>query len=164
MYGYSPTAATVVNLLMLAASLVVFNWVHRRVVFCRTMALDPIMSAIFRDRATPTEAKLVVFPAAAFGPFPTRARLILEPHDNGWRLTMPRWFRPNATMEIPFEGCDPLMHSGIVANTLDLNAEGTKPLSFSKRYSDLPALAKQLRCNAKEDEATQPGVGSPGFA
>lgn len=162
LYAYSPMAATAVNLLMLAASLVVFNWVHRRVVFCRTMALDPLMSAIFRDRATPTEPQLVVFPTAAFGPFPTRAKLILEPQETGWRLTMPRWFRPNPAMEIPFEGCDPLMHSGIVANTLDFNAEGTKPLSFSKRYSDLPAVARQLRCNAKEAERT--GVGSPGFA
>jgi len=162
LYAYSPIAAMVVNLLMLAACLLVFNWVHRRVVFCRTMALDPILSAIFRARATPTEPKLVVFPQAAFGPFPTRAKLLLEPHDTGWRLTMRRWFRPSATLDIAFEGCDPLMHTGIVANTLDLNADGTKPLSFSKRYRDLPALAKQLRCSTQEAAAQAASGASPG--
>ena len=164
LYAYSPIAAMVVNLLMLGACLLVFNWVHRRVVFCRTMALDPILSAIFRARATPTEPKLVVFPQGAFGPFPTRAKLILEPHDTGWRLTMRRWFRPAATLDIAFDGCDPMMHTGIVANTLDLNADGTKPLSFSKRYSNLPALAKQLRCGTQEDAAQAAGGASPGFA
>ncbi len=164
LYAYSPVAAMVVNLLILGASLLVFNWVHRRVVFCRTMALDPILSAFFRNRATPTEPKLVVFPQAAFGPFPTRARLLLEPHDTGWRLTMRRWFRPSATLDIAFEGCDPMMHTGIVANTLDLNAKGTKPLSFSKRYSDLPALARQLRCSTQEDAARTEGGASPEFA
>ena len=153
LYGYSPTIATAVNLVLLAACLFVFRWIHRRVVFCRTMALDPILSRFFPKRAIPTAPKLTVFPTAAFGPFPARAKCELEPKDDGWLLTSKRWFRPALTMQLPFDKCEPVMLSGIVANTLELNGEGTRPCSFSKRYSDLTALAGQLRCATKEREA-----------
>lgn len=152
LYGYSPPIATTVNLVILAACLLVFRWIHRRVVFCRTMAIDPILSRIFPSRATPKEGRLTVFPTGAFGPFAARAKCELEPKDTGWLITQRRWFRPALTMELPFDRCDPVMLSGIVANTLQFNAEGTKPCSFSKRYSDLTELAKQLRCTTKEQE------------
>jgi hypothetical protein len=154
LYGYSPTIATAVNLVVLVACLFVFRWIHRRVVFCRTMALDPILSRLFPKRSVPKEPKLTVFPTAAFGPFPVRAKCQLEPKDTGWLITQKRWFRPALTMELPFDKCDPVMLSGLVANTLQLNADGTKPCSFSKRYGDLTELAKQLRCTTKENEAS----------
>lgn len=153
LYAYSPTGAAAINLVMFAACLFVFRWIHRRVVFCRTMALDPILSALMPTRAQPSDGKLVVFPTGSFGPFAARSRLVLEPQDDGWRLSQRRWFGPPLTMDLSFDACDPIMHSGVVANTLVFNAEGTKPVSFSKRYADLTAVAVQLRCTAKETEA-----------
>ncbi|MFK7821395.1 MAG: hypothetical protein AB8G99_21955 [Planctomycetaceae bacterium] len=153
LYGYSPTIATAVNLLILVACLFVFRWIHRRVVFCRTMALDPILSRFFPKRSVPQDARLTVFPTGGFGPFPARAKCLIEPRDDGWLISQKRWFRPALTLQLPFDQCDPVMLSGLVANTLQLNAEGTKPCSFSKRYGDLTELAKQLRCTTKENEA-----------
>ena len=157
LYGYSPTIATAVNLVILAASLFVFRWIQRRVTFCRTIALDPLLSTIMPSRAKPKEPKLTVFPTAAFGPFPARAKCELAPGESGWTLISKRWFRPALKMDLPFDKCDPVMVSGIVANTLDFNAEGTKPCSFSKRYADLTELATQLRCTTKEREANATG-------
>lgn len=164
LYGYSPTIATAVNLILLVACLLIFRWIHRRVVFCRTMALDPILSRLFPKRGVPSKAELTVFPVAAFGPFPARAKCSLEPHEDGWLLTNKRWFRPALTMHLAFDKCEPVMLAGILANTLQFNAEGTRPCSFSKRYTDLPALAGQLRCATKEREADAGGGLKAEFA
>ncbi len=161
LYAYSPSAATALNLAIVAACLVVFRWVYRRVVFCRTMALDPILSCLWPRRANPRHAQLVVFPTASFGPFPARAKLILRPVDQGWELRRHRWFRSPERMLLAFEECNPTLRSGIVANVVEFHASNVKPCSFSKRYRDLEAVAEQLRV-APPDSHSAEATGSPG--
>jgi hypothetical protein len=145
-YAWSPTAATLINLVMFAACLLVFTWVKRREVFFRTILLDPILSFVFGGRGEPNSNRLIVFPKRAFGPFTTRAKCHLEPNEQGWLLTQKRLFRPAITYQIDRSTCQVSLEPGFITNAILLNGDPTSNLSFSQRYKDhLPELADMLK-------------------
>ncbi|MCA9138555.1 MAG: hypothetical protein KDB00_17410 [Planctomycetales bacterium] len=77
LYAFSPTLATAINLAMLIAALIVFRWVHRRLVFYRSMLVDLFLSRVWKAYGTPTEAGLIAFVKEGQSPFHAKSR---------WRL------------------------------------------------------------------------------
>jgi len=158
-YAWSPTAATVINLMMFAVCVAVFGWVKRREVFFRTIMLDPILSHVFKGSGQPNDARLIVFPKRAFGPFKTRAKCRMEPNEQGWLLTQKRLLRPAVTHQIDRTKCQPSLEPGFLTNAILLNGEPTANLSFSQRYKDhLPTLAELLKVNIAEPRVQPTGA------
>ncbi|MEM6978085.1 MAG: hypothetical protein AAF539_00375 [Planctomycetota bacterium] len=85
-YATSPTAATVLNLVILLAALIVFRWIGRRVKFHRTMLLDPVLAKCFPRYALPSNHGLIAFSRDAVGSVPSRSLLKLIRSDSGLRL------------------------------------------------------------------------------
>lgn len=141
-YAYSPMWATMINLLLFAACLVAFRWVHRRTVYLRTLLLDPIWSMVSNRYATPGD-HLIVFPQHALGPFKAKSKLVIKPSSTGWSLTRHRFLLPVQRMEIPGGPGAATMKKGLISNRIEFK-DGVR-LLFSRRHaSHLPALAGQL--------------------
>ena len=58
-YAYSPTVATIINLVVLLFAAIVFRWIYRRVHFYRTMVLDPLLSKLWRTHGRPPGRELM---------------------------------------------------------------------------------------------------------
>ncbi len=133
-YAFSPALATIINLIILAVSLVVFRWMSRRVRFYRTMVVDPVLSKIWSSYGQPKEDALVVFPKQAIGPFAAKSRLKLTKSDGGWTLSEANWWMPNKTHEIT-PASQPEVTRGWVMHAVNVNdSEGQHLLRFSRRY------------------------------
>jgi len=85
-YAFSPTLATVINLVILFVALILFRWVGRRVRFYRMMLLDPVLARLWSGYGQPSESGLMVFPKETCGPFPAKSCLRLVAEEEGWRL------------------------------------------------------------------------------
>ncbi|MEZ6059721.1 MAG: hypothetical protein R3C19_05105 [Planctomycetaceae bacterium] len=152
-YGFSPTIATVINLAMLAACLVVFRWIYRREVFFRTMLLDAVWALISPPK-TQLRPEVVVFPVATVGTVPARSRCILSRSEAGWLLTQCRLLRDDAVTKIPFDGCRAELVTGYFTNSIRLSGSHTAELTFSRWYNgQLPALVEALDVLARESDA-----------
>ena len=163
-YAWSPTVATIINLVMFAVCFLAFGWVKRREVFFRSIIVDPIIGMLFPKRAIPDKPELVVFPKKAFGPFKTRARCVLEPTDSGWKLTQKRLLRVPIVLEVNRASCRAALQPGFLTNAILMDGEPNANLSFSQRYKNhLPALAEKLGVAMRE---TRQATGSArvGFA
>ncbi|MCC9658568.1 hypothetical protein [Rhodopirellula halodulae] len=86
-YAFSPTLATVLNLMILFVAALIFRWVARRIKFYRTMLLDPVLARVWPGYGTPDPRGLLVFAQDEVGPFPAKSCLRLRRHDDGWLLT-----------------------------------------------------------------------------
>lgn len=152
-YAYSPTAATILNLLILGVCLIIFRWIHKQLVFYRTMSLDPILAMIYRGYAQPTP-QLVVFPQRDFGPFGAKDSLIFERIPDGWRLRRVDWFSAPEVMEI--KDSQPSIQQGWLTNTLWLAGEEEIPLTFSHRHTGhWNHLCEILVVTSRSETATQ---------
>ena len=141
-YAYSPTWATLINLLVFAVCLIAFRWVHRRTTYLRALLLDPIW-AMLSPRYGQPQDHLIVFPQQSFGPFKSKSRLILKPNSEGWSLTHHRFLLPAVTMQLLRDEHQPVMSKGLIANRIGF-ADGTR-LLFSKRHSaNLQGLAENI--------------------
>ena len=144
LYGYSPFAATVVNLILFAVCLLVFGWVRRREIFFRTMLLDSV-KAWWKGKSVQPKSELVVFPAQAFGPFRARAKCRLSTTENGWQLKQRRLLRAPLIMQLSSDA-NPEIEQGFFTNTLHLNGAEPATCSFSRLYNScLPELASHLQ-------------------
>lgn len=156
LYAFSPTAATVFNLLLVVASLFILRWAHRRVVFYRHMVFDPIASRLFGKKRRQSRGDLVVFPQQSFGDFPEKARCRLIATDDGWTLVHTRWLRPSIKQHFSNEQARPEARRGWLTHTLDLHAEGASPLIFSRGYDvaweHLPVLLRLSLADPDENE------------
>lgn len=81
-YAFSPTIATIINLVVLIVAAIIFRWSSRRLRFYRTMLLDPILAKLFPSYAKPNlspsgKTGLLVFPRQSVGPLAAKSR---------WRL------------------------------------------------------------------------------
>ncbi|MCA9048653.1 MAG: hypothetical protein KDA89_07985 [Planctomycetaceae bacterium] len=153
-YGFSPAAATGINLLMFGAALIVFRWVYRREVFFRTLLLDAVTNLI-RPRKRLPRSGLTVFPASEIGPFPPRTRCVLKRTATGWSLTRNRLFRGDVVMELNEDDCSPEIVKGYFCNCLRLTGNPSGDLSFSRCCNHtLPELAAELNATLQEHAAT----------
>lgn len=155
-YGFSPTIATTINLILLGFSLLVFRWIYRREVFFRTMLLDAVWS-IVRPRRSISNCSLQVFPVQEFGPFPARTRCRLERTETGWTLTQQRLLRSDVMLTVDATDCAATIECGYLTNCLKVSGRHGIDLTFSRRYNAcLPELANALNasCSIPESNAT----------
>ena len=134
-YVFSPTIATVINLIILAVALVVFRWMSRRVRFYRTMAADPILARLFSGYGEVKDASITVFPRCTVGPFKPKSRVKLAKCDKGWSLSEASWFLP-ANEHTVTSTSKPLIRRGWLTHWIEFPSAEGKPivLIFSRRY------------------------------
>ncbi len=139
-YAFSPTIATIINLLLLGACLLAFRWVKRREIYYRSILCDFLRNWFSIGVTPPAQAMLTVFPQQDIGGIPKMSRCELTPTENGWQLVCPRWFRPAIRKQ--FTGESPSIQPGLLMNSVSF--EGTV-FKFGKRYQkSLSQVAQQL--------------------
>ncbi|MGI9470833.1 MAG: hypothetical protein ACR2NZ_04835 [Rubripirellula sp.] len=140
-YAFSPTLATLINLVFFLVAAILFRWISRRVRFYRTMMLDPILAKVWPGYGKPRHAELVVFNRDEFGPFPAKSRLRLrrsENPDEGWHLREANWWMPAHDYTLSPEASLEV-RLGWLMNGIEFQ-EGTDDgstnvLTFSRRYN-----------------------------
>lgn len=167
-YLWSPWLATVINFAIFAVALLIFAWVHRRVVYLRAMFGDPILGWIgetmFRRPApTLTSTKLSgalaqrfpnptlvlkAFAGKRFGGLRMKTRGFLVQSEGRLSFVCRRWFREPQVVPLPVAGHKARVDAGFLTNAIliendvgDLAAR----VVFSRRYSCiLDGLRRQL--------------------
>ena len=151
-YSFSPTLATVINLILFAICLLAFRWIRRRTIFYRNMMFGFIKSwwSVSKSFAQP----LIVFPKNDYGPFQDRAKCELARTDAGWKLTQKRWFRSPLEMEIASSEHAPKLDAGWLMNRVII---GEDVLHFSRRAAkQLDEIAQTLNLSYERGEVTRP--------
>ena len=147
-YAYSPTWATLINLLVFGVCLIAFRWVQRRTTYLRALLLDPIWTMLSPRYGQPQD-HLTVFPQQSLGPFKAKSKLEMKPTSDGWSLTHHRFLLPAVTMQLTRDEHQPAMTKGLIANRIEL-ADG-KRLLFSRRHSAyLYDLGKKLQVSVDD--------------
>ncbi len=169
-YAFSPTLATLINLIILLAAAVVLRWISRRVRFYRTMVLDPILAKLWTGFGEPKRPELVVFPSAAIGPFAPRSRLRLTraaDGTGGWQLVEANWWRPAKQHVLADHLKLKVRHGWVMHKVLVDDANGNQSaFCFSRRYDNesLVALLKQLEIEVDEAKSHAKDPASIEFA
>lgn len=143
-YAYSPLVATVLNLLMFVACLFAYFWIRRRVVYARTMMLDPVWATIQSSYGVPKKPELIVFPKTSFGEFSAKAKLRMEPCDEGWRFTNIVPLLNGKSIVVSKENTATIK-PGMMTNQLFLSGPDACEFKFSRRFSnELAVVAHKL--------------------
>ncbi len=160
LYAFSPTLATLLNMLLLGMCAVVLRWMHRRVNFYRSMVFEPLLAVLWRKYSRPNRAELTAFPTSAWERFPALARLQIVSDEHGWRFRHSRWFLP-AIEYVQEKGALELrIEAGLLTNTLLVTRLGqpVAQLTFSQRHrAHLEQLATLLGAEITSTDATQRG-------
>ncbi|MGB7344389.1 MAG: hypothetical protein WBD20_09265 [Pirellulaceae bacterium] len=148
-YAFSPTIATIINLIILVCALVVFRWVSRQVRYYRTMVMDPVIARLWKKYATSADGSLVVFPAKSCGPYASKSRLRICRAGEGWDLTEANWWMPSKRHTIASSETAASLRRGWVMHTITLyDSNGEYVFKVSRRYdASLDQLAQQLGFN-----------------
>ncbi|MDA7936873.1 hypothetical protein N9B79_00700 [bacterium] len=148
-YAFSPTLATIINLLFFIAALIIFRWIYRRTLFYRTMILDPVLARLWPPHAKPQTPELVVFNRSELGNFPPKSRLRLQRCEDDsarWILQESRWWLPQREHVIePDTDLD--IRLGWIMHSIIFTEDNKKEcLTFSRRYNEetLRTLADKL--------------------
>ena len=160
-YGYSPTIATGINLGIFIVAAIVFRWSYRREVFFRTMLIDALWAVLSPPTTIGTE-KLTVFPTAAIGAIPAKARCQLSKSESGWTLTQQQLLRGNVQQLLSANECRMELDAGYFTNSLKLSGSHSVELTFSRWYNRcLPELADSLNAtlNAADAKTLQGRAG-----
>ena len=151
-YAYSPTLATIINLLIFIACLFAFQWVNRRTTYLRRLLFDPIWTMLSPGYAIPKNS-LTVFPQQILGPFKPKTKLVMCPTDEGWTLTQHRFLLPARTISLTSDAGSMTIIKGLIANRIQIGDDNS--LLFSRRHSShLPQLAKQMNLEMGAETAT----------
>ena len=152
-YAWSPTVATILNLIIFIACLFAFRWIYRRVQYMRSIICDPIWSLVSGGYGAPKQKELVVFPQTGFGDIPAKAKLLLQPTDSGWQLVQPRWFLPAKVHQLSRDQYQLEMQTGMLLNSVQITGANSDKLLFSKRYSkNLAKLADLIQVTQSDVE------------
>ena len=142
-YAFSPTIATIINLLLLAACLLAFRWVKRREVYYRTVLFDFVRHWWKANPTVPAEGTTVVFPQEEFQGIPALSRCELSKSEQGWQLRVPRLLRSPLVKELT--NANVTLKSGLLMSTLEIDE---KPFRFGKRgHQQLAEIATRLAAN-----------------
>jgi hypothetical protein len=156
-YAFSPTLATVINLVVLMAAAIVLRWISRRVRFYRTMVLDPILAKLWSGFGQPRRPELIVFPRDSFGPFAAKSRLRItraNSDDGGLVLEEANWWMPAKKHVISSDHRAVARYGWTMHQVVLRNATGEESvLCFSRRY-DQPSLEQVFKQLGLEVEST----------
>lgn len=153
LYAFSPTIATIVNIVMLVVAALVFQWIRRRIRFYRTMVTDPILARLWPSYGVPKTGSITVFPKSTLQPFKAKSRLALSKSDVGWELREAGWLG-SETLSLD-AGAKPTLHLGWMMHTIDVQVAGeTQSLTFSRRYDrQMESLMDQLQLSSGSTES-----------
>jgi hypothetical protein len=145
-YAFSPTIATIVNIVILLSALVVFRWVSRQVRYYRTMVMDPVLAKFWRSYGECSDGSVVVFPKDACGPFAAKSRLRICRDGEGWKLTEANWWMPSSNHTIAMSPTPPSLRRGWVMHTITFaQGDQTQDFKISRRYdASLTEIAQKL--------------------
>lgn len=155
-YSFSPFAATVLNLILLAICGVIFLWTRRQVVFLRTILVGWVLSWL-RTGHPPTTPELIVFPTDEIGPFPARERLTLSRTPEGLVLTKRRLFGSPLSHPVVVTS-ESRIQPGWIAHSIILcdNDAGDSRLLLSRSVTKhLDVIAALLRLHLVDDEVVK---------
>ena len=156
LYAFSPTIATILNLLILVAAALVLRWISRRVRFYRTMILDPVIARLWTSFGHPKKPEMIVFPKGEIGPFKAKSKLrLLKPDDSeGWQLEEANWWMPTTKYTFVTDNT-PSVRRGWVMHTIVADMpDGPCELTFSRRYdASLSSVAKELGLRLDDEGA-----------
>ena len=106
--------------------------------------------------------KLTVFPTAAIGAIPAKARCQLSKSESGWTLTQQQLLRGNVQQLLSANECRMELDAGYFTNSLKLSGSHSVELTFSRWYNRcLPELADSLNAtlNAADAKTLQGRAG-----
>lgn len=150
-YAFSPTVATVINLVILLVAVILFRWISRRVRFFRTMVLDPVLSQLWSGYRQPTNQELTVFSKQDLGPFQEKSRLKLtRDGEDGWKLAEANWWMPSKQHKLD-RSINPIVRRGWIMNRIEA---GDIVLIFSRRY-DADTLKRLVEDLGMEFDSTE---------
>jgi len=159
-YVISPWVAMILNVIIFALCLLIFAWVHRRVVYMRSVLGDPVLGwfaeKLFRRKpVTPTSTPLpasiatrlqgrsLVLKAFAGKPLEgikRKARGYLVQTDQGLFFAKPRLLRSPRLVALGRNGPRPTLNKGLLSNTvtfIDAGDETIAKFIITRRYNSL---------------------------
>ena len=148
-YAFSPTLATIINLVFFLVALILFRWIYRRTLFYRTMVLDPVFARLWPPHAKPRNNELIVFNRTELGNFAAKSRLRLvrgEEENAGWILQETHWWLPQRE-HVLVPDTHLKIHLGWIMNSVQFTSGDKKHcLTFSRRYNEetLRSLADRM--------------------
>ena len=116
-YAYSPLVATVLNLILFAVCLYVFNWTKRRVTYWRTMLTDPLLALIWPAYSKWNGGHLHGFLRNGLAGIPAKAAVRMEKTELGWRLVQRRWFFPGRVVKLSRSKYSFEVRKGLMTNS-----------------------------------------------
>ncbi|MEL6107472.1 MAG: hypothetical protein AAFU85_15635 [Planctomycetota bacterium] len=144
LYAFSPTLATVVNLLVLVAALFVFRWANRQLIYYRTMLMDPVLALLWKPYGQPTGNSFIAF-ARDSEPFVAKSRWRIVSEGDSWQARRLGWFGIASEENIALDS-RPEVRRGWIIHTLSSSLENGKTIhfNFSRRFDgDLGAWVKR---------------------
>lgn len=146
LYAFSPTLATVVNLLILVAAMLVFRWANRRLTYYRTMLIDPVLALVWKPYGQITGSSFTAFARDSEGPFVAKTRWRITSNEDSWQAQRLSWFGTVTQEAIELHSA-PEVRRGWIIHTLTSTLEDGKEVHFhfSRRFdADLSAWANRL--------------------
>lgn len=153
-YGRNPYVSLLINLVLFLICLVIYNWARRRMIYLRTVLLEPVLykMGIFkianRDKRTKrwlSEAvdgiKLIVkvFPGKKFKKIKKKQRCYLVKSGDKLLLVKKNLFKAPRIEEIEAQGLSVQITQNVFSNSIEF-VSACKPqviLLFSKTYNDM---------------------------
>ncbi len=183
-YLFSPWLATVINLTIFAICLLIFAWIHRRVVYLRSIFGDPLLGwfgetffgrpkptltsthlrgALAREFPKPTLV-MKAFVGKSFGGLSTKARGFLVQSDGKLQFVCRRFMRAPLFVALPAAGHTVQVNKGFLGNSIVLEndaGDAAATVLFSRRYNRLlDDIRRQIGAEAtSEAEAAIPAPG-----
>jgi hypothetical protein len=168
LYLFSPWVAAVVNLLLFFLCLLVFSWTFRRVVFMRSVLIDPMLGwlseRVFGGKPPALKSSVlpakVVFeggePAVVLKAFagrrskgiPTKSQGYLVQVAGSCHFVRPRLGRSAVIVPLGLDGIRPELRKGLFSHSLlfrDAHGQTVSKVLLTRRFTSLlPELASQL--------------------
>lgn len=155
-YAFSPTIATIINLLILAACLLAFRWVKRREVYYRTVLFDFLRNWLNFGTEPTKPATLWMFPQSDFHGIPKLAKCQLSATEDGWLIEHPRLLLSKLQKQISAQPSE--ISSGLLMNTIEIDGVVFKFGKRHQRHMAKVAESLRLQFTAQSAEA-QSGEG-----
>jgi len=149
LYAFSPTLATIVNLILFGLCAMMFLWARRREVYYRTLMFDVARSWLKLPAGSTNS--ITVFPQEAIGKIAAKSRCQLTKTDQGWQLIAKQWFRPAIKQAI--SAGDLKITKGWFTTRFDF-ADGTRMIGSQRYHSQLDQVAAKLDGQLQDAEAT----------
>ncbi len=155
-YAFSPTLATLLNLLLFGICLIIFRWINRRVGFLRSMIGDPVLVFFGPRFGVCRSDELTVFPQGSQFGFPAKSKLVLSAKEQGWQLKEHRFCRSPKIQSLDHELVKLTLREGLLVNSIEVGGNPAGRLLFSRRYrNQADELSRRLKIGRSSIECSQ---------